>query len=609
MKIQGLKLKTKKSIKILSFALWFYLLPFTFSFYLLCSAQEVQQNSPAQEEKQKPVPQAEAKKEEQGEITQQPATKEEGNTASVPQAEAKIEEGNTEAVPQTEANKEEQTVVVESLAKTQNVTLDFKEADIRNVLKIIAIKTGVNIIATPEVMGNVSIRLVNVPWDKALDAILKTYGFGYDRQESIIIVAPIEKLTAQKKQEVELAQVQPTVTEVFNMKYIDAMDAKKALETQLSARGKITVLETTGQAGWEFGATGELGKRKRAAEGRISRSKTFIISDIPPVLDKIKEIIQKIDVQPQQILIQAKLVEVNHNKLQDLGFDWGLGTGGPTSLSTYRQQVTTYYWTLDSAGMPTKGTYNDLITLPELPLNSKGTKRFGAQSLPALNVGEFLFRKLTGTDFEAVIKALEQKSDANTLSAPHIITLNNQEATILIGNKFPLLKSTVSAETGSITGQSLDRYQDIGIQLNVVPQISGKDYINLIVHPAVSSYTQTVKAVTSTGQTMAEYPIIITREAETSVLMKDGETIVIGGLITDAKSKTSNGIPILKDIPILGLLFQKNSSNTQKVDLLIFISAHIVKESEFSTEEITKLEKRLDRGPAKVKAIKPKQKQ
>jgi type II secretory pathway component GspD/PulD (secretin) len=187
------------------------------------------------------------------------------------------------------------------------------------------------------------------------------------------------------------------------------------------------------------------------------------------------------------------------------------------------------------------------------------------------------------------------------------LTLNNQEASILIGSKFPLLKSTVSNDTGAITGQSLDKYQDIGIQLNVVPQVVGNDNISLIIHPAVSSYTQTVKAVSSTGVTMAEYPIILTREADTQIQMKDNETVVIGGLITDRKTKTTKGIPILKDIPILGLLFQQSVTNDEKVDLLIFITAHIVKEGEFSSGEITKLQQRLEvipKGKAKAKTKK-----
>jgi len=504
-----------------------------------------------------------------------------------------------ETAPTTVAEKETSAEI--TLSQAQNVTLDFKEADILNVLKIIAYKSGVNIVCTPEVMGNVTIRLVDVPWEQALDVILKTCGFAYERKGNIITVAPIDKLTTLRKQEVELVQVQPTVTEVFSLKYIDAQDARKALEPQLSPRGKITVLEMTGQAGWEFGSE-ELSKRKRVTEGRTSRSKTLIISDMPPVLEKISEILKIIDVQPQQIIIEAKLIEVNHDKIKDLGFNWGTGTEGPTSLLTSRNLVDVYGTPILNplTGVTTAAlVYKEVVTLPTIPLNSVGSKILGAQLNPALGVSELIFQKLTGTEFEAVLKALEDKSYANTLSAPHIMTLNNQEASILIGTKFPLIKGTVSTETGTITGQSLDRYQDIGIQLNVAPQISGKDYINLIVHPAVSTYSQTVKAISSLGVTMAEYPIIVVREAETQILIKDGGTVVIGGLMKDVKSDSRKGIPILMNIPYLGFFFRRDYTTTTKVDLLVFLTAHIVKEGEFSTEEINGLKERLDRGPQK----------
>ena len=513
---------------------------------------------------------------------------------------AEVQQAVPEA-PQAEPKPEEQTAIVESLAASRNVTLDFKEADIRNVLKIISFKAGVNIITTPEVIGNVTIRLVDVPWEDALDVILKTYGFAYEKKGNIITVAPVEKLTALKKQEVELAQVQPTITEVFNLKFIDAQDAKKALDTQLSPRGKITILEVTGQAGWEFGGE-ELGKRKRTAEGRISRSKTLIVSDVPPVLEKIKAVVEKIDINPPQILIEAKLIEVSHDKLKDLGITWGTGRGGPTSLVPYRNTASYYVEYTNDDGELTQKEFKDILTLPTIKGDRLGV---GAQFLPGNKIGELLFEKLTGDQFEAVLKAMETTGDVNTLSAPHIMTLNNQEASILVGQKFPLLKSTVSTETGSITGSTLDKYQDIGIQLNVVPQISGNDSINLILHPAVSSYTTTVKAVSATGAVMAEYPIIMTREADTQILVKNGETVAIGGLITDKKSTSVTGIPILKDIPLLGLFFQSRSTTISKIDLIIFITATIIKETDFSPDEIKKLEERVGRGASSNKKEAP----
>ncbi|MFA4842728.1 MAG: type IV pilus secretin PilQ [Candidatus Omnitrophota bacterium] len=498
-----------------------------------------------------------------------------------------------EAQPQAAAMPQEQQVAtVESLSASDNVTLDFKEADIRNVLKIIAYKSAVNIVTTPEVIGNVTIRLVDVPWENALDVILKTYGFAYERVGNIITVAPIDKLTSLKKQEVELAQVQPTVTEVFTLKYIDAQDAKRAIEPQLSPRGKITALEMTGQVGWEFAKVtkGEsLAATKRAAEAKPARSKVLIISDIPPALEKIKEVITQIDIMPQQVLIEARLMEVNSDKLKDIGFDWGSGTAGastsgtaPTDLNINRSNKMSMAGR-NLASEFTPGKFNPL----------EGTSTFPG-TYPYKAGLEVLFKKLTGSQFQVILHALEEDAHTNTLSAPRIMALNNQEATILVGTKYPILKTdTTGAGSTAITNITLDYYQDIGIQLNVVPQIGANNYINMVIHPAVTSYTTTLGT--------NAYPIIDAREAETRVLMKDGETVVIGGLLKDIKSKQTLGIPFLSKIPLLGNLFQRETLDDQKVDLLIFLTVRIVKEGEYTSEEIAKLEERFKAVPLKGK--------
>lgn len=492
---------------------------------------------------------------------------------------------------ETEVKPEEQIAVVDSLSAAENVTLDFKDADIRNILKIISYKAGVNIVTTAEVIGNITVRLVDVPWHKALDVILKTHGFGYERQGNIITVAPIEKLTAQKKQEVELAQVQPTVTEVFNLKYIDAQDAKKTLEPQLSGRGKITVLEMTGQAGWEFGG-GELGKRKRIVEEKLGRSKVLIVSDIPPVLDRIKEIISQIDVLPQQVLIEARIMEVNRDRLRDIGFDWGVGREGAESKTI----TTTPSSKVAGSAETAVGGHALGSQITPSVFNPKATSISGVE--PFDTGLQILFQKLTGTQFEALLHALEEDVHSNTLSAPRIMALNNQEASILIGTRYPILKTEITGAAGATTSTvTLDYYQDIGIQLNVVPQVSANDYINMVIHPAVTSYTSTLGS--------NAYPIIDTREAETRIFMKNNETVVIGGLLKDVKSKGVMGVPFLGRIPVLGALFRRDTIDTQKIDLLVFITAHIVKEGEFTPEELAKLEERLERG-AKKPVIKKK---
>lgn len=517
----------------------------------------------------------------------QPATVE-----AVPEAvnkEPAAATGSDQPVVKAEEVTEEQSAKIIDMPGSQNVTFDFKDADIRNVLKIISYKAGINIIATPDVMGNVTIRLVDVPWETALDAILKTYGYGYDHRDNIITVSPVDKLTMQKKQELELAQVQPTATEVFNLKYIDAQDAKKALDSQLSPRGKITVLEMTGQAGWEF-ASATFGKRKRTDEQKLARSKVLIISDIPPVLAEIRKVIAKLDVIPAQVMIETRIMEVSQNKLKDVGFDWQTGTGTPSTTIA-----------MDTINKNASGLAQDKLGGNSLAsivkpavFNPLATSIAGVSPY---NTGlSLLYQKLNGTQFSTLLHALEENVHTNVLSAPRVMAINNQEATILIGTRYPILKQdTTTSGSTPVTTVTLDYYQDIGIQLNVVPQVGDNGSINMVIHPAVSSYTSTLGTTT-------QYPILEIREAETRVFMNDGETVVIGGLIKDNKNKGVQGIPFLKNIPVIGQLFRRDTVDTEKVELIIFITAHIVKEGEYTPEEIKRIEEEyntLGRAAAK----------
>lgn len=457
--------------------------------------------------------------------------------------------------------------------ETGNITLDFKEADIQSVLKILADKGNVNIVTGRDVVGTVTIKLTDVPWQKALDVILRTYGYGYEREGNIINVSPLGKLTEQKKAERELTEVQPVITEVFVLKYLDANDAKKVLDPQLSPRGRVTVVEIMGKKGWRFGAavaggtTAGGGKLEREQKEEEARSKTLVVSEIPPYMEKIREILGKIDVMPRQVLIETKIVEVNKDKLVDLGLDWGTGSTGAESAT-----ITPVPFKKNAAGnISERVGAHDLGSMVN-PANFNPK----TSGLTPANTGlKILFQKLSGAQFEVVLHALEEDSDANTLSNPRILTLDNQEATILVGTKYPILETNVSGTDITTTTSSLKYYQDIGIQLNVVPQISGDNLINMIVHPAVTSYTDTLKAKSSSGEVIAEYPIINTREAETQILMKDGETVVIGGLLKDVKTKGRYTVPVLGKIPLLGLLFTRDTTDSEKIDLLIFITAKI----------------------------------
>lgn len=477
-------------------------------------------------------------------------------------------------------------------AEESAVTLDFKDADIQNVLRVLAYKSGVNIVASKEVVGTVTIRLVDVPWEQALSVILSTYGFAYEREGNIITVSTMETLKLRRENQRQLADIEGVTSRVFNLKYIDASDAKKMLEAQLSPQGKISVMEVTGQKGWEFGvptaggSTTEAGG-KAERERRAARSRSLVITDTPTYLDRIEKILKDMDVKPNQILIEARIMEVSRDALKDLGIEFSTGqrlethgvdrTAGRVNVGDAHHEGTItgrVYSETDS---------NQLYTFTPANFVPRAT------GLTPYNAGlEFLFRRLVGREVEIMVHALEEDIRTNTLSAPRVLTLSGQEAEIMVGEKYPIIETNVSGTSGTTT-TTLAYYQDIGIQLYVVPQISGEEqYINMIIHPVISSFTQTVSA--------NNYPRLVTREAETQVLMYDGETIVIGGLLKDVKSQGKIGIPILSDIPIIGSIFTRRTNDIEKIDLLIFITARIVRPGELTEREMAMVKKALDSG-------------
>jgi len=484
--------------------------------------------------------------------------------------------------------------------KSNNVTLDFKDADIQNVLRVLAYKSGVNIVAGKEVIGTVTIRLVDVPWEQALAVILNTYGFAYERDGNIITVSTVDALKERREKQRELTEIEGVTSRVFSLQFLDAVDAKKMLEPQLSPQGKISVLEITGQKGWKVGVPvaggqdAEQGKERREREN--ARSHSLIITDTPSSLDRITKILAEIDLKPNQVLIEARIMEVNRNVLKDLGVEFSTGN-----------RLQTHAGRTDAAGdllgpvNVGSGHHKGVMTGRNYSQTEVGDENgFDpanfvpmAAGLTTNNAGiEILFERLMGRNMELMVHALEEDVRTNTLSAPKILTLSGQEALILIGQKYPIIETQISGTAGNAT-INLAYYQDIGIQLYVVPQISGDEkYINMIVHPVISSFTETVSA--------NDYPILVTREAETQVLMMDGETIVIGGLLKDVKSKGKIGVPLLSDIPVIGALFTRTTDDVEKIDLLIFITARVIKPGELTEQEMAMVKQALDAGQANV---------
>ncbi len=442
-----------------------------------------------------------------------------------------------------------------------------------DALRAIADDANINIIISPEVTATVtSIELNNIYWEDAIKQIVKTYGYGYEREGNTVTIAPLDKIIERKKKEMELSQVKEVETRVYTLRYVDAGDALKVIEGLLSPRGTAEILEMTYLGGWKFVASqeqGKLEKSERKQSERKSRSKKLIVTDIKSVLKKVEAVLKEIDHMPKQVMIEANIVEVDWHKLLDLGAQLMTGTNplGPEQISladigdSMRDSLQALLGGIDAI---TPNYYEPLSAI-------------SGAGIPEAGAG-FVFRHLTGNQFTLGLRALEELADANVISAPKVLTISNQEASILVGTKYPIVSVDKEMSNGTVSIQvNLEYYQDIGVQLNVVPQICGDKFINMIVHPAVvEKMGELDLGIEEAEGNAVAYPIMDVREAETQLMIKDGDTIVIGGLMKDSDKQMTFKVPLLSEVPVLGKLFQRNVKVNSKTDLFIFVTAKIV---------------------------------
>lgn len=461
------------------------------------------------------------------------------------------------------------------------VTINVKNANISEVLKAYSLQTGQSIVVGPDVVSdNVNVRLNNIPWQEALDVILKPYGFGYRVVGDTIVISKLENI-------VTVEGIEPLASKVFTLKYLDAYDIKAVCEAQLTSRGKFTILSAGGQAGWEFGGSGtrgaatEEGLRTRKKAGASSlKSKTFVITDVPASLTTLADIIEQMDEPPAQILIEARFMEVKTGGLQDIGLDYIGAMEEVQELSSGGGGT--------SSGSLRPAAIGDLNKVLNLTTGLVDPLRTGAAGILSQSDGLRLSSAEIGdTGMELIFALMARDRDVNVLSAPRILTLNNQEAAILVGQKYPIIESqSNTGGGGTSTSTSLDYYENIGIQLNVVPQLCADGHVSMIVHPAVSEISGFESGLVFSGSgdssSGTQYPVLDIREAETQIMIKSGNTAVIGGLQSEREEEFVEKIPFLGDIPFIGRLFRRETTTKEKTDLLIFLKATVIDADEYA---------------------------
>jgi type IV pilus assembly protein PilQ len=391
---------------------------------------------------------------------------------------------------------------------------DVQGADIRTVLRSIAEFSGRNIVAGKDVKGLVSLQLRDVPWRDALTAVTRTMALDYIEEGGIIRVDQADKLQAETL----------------------------ARESNEARRVEVQPLVTRSYK-LQYALAADIQKAlanvmsKRGSVDFDQRTNTLILTDIESRLGDIEAMARSLDTKTPQVEIVAKLVDIDVSALRQLGIRWGIKNLDINNITNPSNEVDPNSWS---------GTPN------QIGVDAPNDSRVGT-------IGGVLTRPWGTVEF--LLEQLEQKRQAQIISNPRITTVDNREAKILVGQKIPLI-------TQDVAGNAVTSLQTIGIQLKVTPHLTDDKRIVLDMHPEVSDL--------STQSTVQGGVIINTSEADTRVMVDNGQTAVIGGLIRTNEGTVVTGVPILMDIPILGGLFRNKSMVKQQRELVIFVTPKLV---------------------------------
>ena len=432
----------------------------------------------------------------------------------------------------------------------ERLTLNFQDIDVRSVLQLLADTSGQNIVVSDSVSGNLTLRLQNVPWDQALDIVLRTKGLDKRRQDNVIIIGPTEELAAREKAELaarkDLQELAPVRTEFMQVNYAKVADLAKLIKTSggkdsmLSARGTLSIDE---------------------------RTNTLLVQDTADRLADIRRLIQTLDVAVKQVLIEARIVIVNDDFERDLGVRAGL-TSVRTNGNNGLFAVTGAGTQAGTGTIVDSGISNLTTSGSPFPTKTPTVDNRYQVNLPVANPAGRLAMSLLGSNYivDLELSAAQNEGRGEIVSAPRVITANQKEANIAQGVEIPYVES---ASSGATTVQ----FKKAVLSLKVTPLITPDSRVILDLNISKDSVGQLVP--TANGGSV---PSIDTRQIITQVLVNDGQTVVLGGILETTKSDSSSKVPLLGDIPFLGHLFKSTKNINKKTELLIFITPKILRE-------------------------------
>jgi type IV pilus assembly protein PilQ len=431
----------------------------------------------------------------------------------------------------------------------ERLTLNFQDIETRAVLQLLADASGQNIVVSDSVSGNVTLRLQNVPWDQALDIVLRTKGLDKRRQDNVIIVAPQAELAAREKAELaahkEVQELAPLRSEYLQVNYAKAADMAALIKTQtnslLSSRGSVAVDE---------------------------RTNTLLLQDTTDRLTDIRRLVATLDIPVRQVQIEARIVIVNNDFERDLGARFGFTNYQKNGNSGLVATTGTAAGTDQAIGSALSNVQSTGSIYPiSVPTGTNAANRYNV-NLPVSSPAGSWALGILGNNYivDLELSAAQAETQANIISSPRVITANQKEATIEQGVEIPYQQS---ASSGATTIQ----FKKAVLSLKVTPQITPDNRIILDLDVRDDNVGTVV--VASGG---VNVPSINTREIATQVLVNDGQTVVLGGILSTTQREDDTKVPYLGDIPVLGILFRQTQHTDDKDELMIFITPKIVRE-------------------------------
>jgi type IV pilus assembly protein PilQ len=428
----------------------------------------------------------------------------------------------------------------------EKLSLNFQNVEVRAVLQVLADFTGLNIITSDTVTGSVTLRLKDVPWDQALDIILRSKGLDMRKTGNVVWIAPRDELATREKLALEarqqIADLEPTRTEGFQLNYQKAQDVQTFLST-----GTQRILSKRGSAVVD------------------ARTNTVFVQDNPTRLEEVRRLIRQIDVPVRQVMIESRIVEAADTFSRNLGIRLGYHENNISTSNIGQGVFSPNSGVRILPGASSNDTQfhtGQLATNPTQP-------DFTNVNLPAPNIGgaipglfSFVLFNTAATRFlNLELSALQADGKGKIISSPRVITSDKNEATIEQGTEIPYQQATSSGAT-SVS------FKKATLSLKVKPQITPDD--NVIMTLKVNK--------DSVGQVTSGGPSIDTKQVSTEVLVENGGTVVIGGIYTQEERTTTNKVPVLGDLPYVGFLFKNNFKSDDRRELLIFITPRIIKD-------------------------------